>query len=155
MWCLNALYVQEYPNFTRRSGKTLVIMKEVVGSSDISTNETRLVMLAILEDDWRFTISEIWDLLVEEQSIEVSRITVQHILTAEGYTKVCVRWVPKQLTVENKGVWVNTVWKFLVQHAGDSTMISRIIRGEGVSFEAVWKWLLLHTSYLIISVSIV
>ncbi len=64
-------------------------------------------VLTILECDWRFTIREIQDLLVDEHSNEISYMTGQRILAAEGYTKECARWVSKQLTDANKQVWVN------------------------------------------------
>ncbi len=60
--------------------------------SETSTDKTRRVVLAIVECDQKFTI-RIWDLLVNEHSIEVSHMTVQHVLATEGYTKLCVRWV--------------------------------------------------------------
>ncbi len=62
--------------------------------SDASTDEMRHTVLEILEHDRRLMICEIWDLLVDEHSIEFSRMTVQHVLTDDSNTKVCVRWVP-------------------------------------------------------------
>ncbi len=59
--------------------------------SNTSTDETRHAVLTIFECNQRFAICEIWDLLVDKHSIEVSHITVQHILATGGYTKVCVR----------------------------------------------------------------
>ncbi len=49
--------------------------------------------------------SQIWDLLVYKHSIKVSHITVQHVLITDGYTKMCMKCVPKQLTNENEWVY--------------------------------------------------
>ncbi len=64
----------------------------------------RYAGLAILNRGRRLMICEIWELLVDECSIEVSYMTIQHILAAEGDIKVCVRWIHKQSTDENKEV---------------------------------------------------
>ncbi len=57
--------------------------------SDSSTNEMRHAVLAVLECDQKFTIGEIQDLLVDERSIEVSHMNVQHILAR--VTQKCVQ----------------------------------------------------------------
>ncbi len=85
-------------------------------SSDATTDEIRCVVLAILKCDQWFTICEIWDLPIDKHSIEVSHMTIQCILATEDYTKICTRWVPKQLTNENKRA-------LLEQPACDLTMI--------------------------------
>ncbi len=60
--------------------------------SNTSTNETKRMVLAILEHDQKtFIICEIWNLLVDEHSIKISHMTVQHILASEAYTKVCAK----------------------------------------------------------------
>ncbi len=63
-----------------------------------STDETRHAVLTILKPDQRFTICEIFDLLIDEHSIEVSQMIVQCILAAEGYMynsmwKIGTQWV--------------------------------------------------------------
>ncbi len=47
------------------------------------------------------------DLLVDEQSIKVSHMTGQCVLAAEGYTKLCARWVLEQLItlVTSQNLW--------------------------------------------------
>ncbi len=80
--------------------------------SDALTDETRCAVFAVLECDQRFMIREIWNLLLEEHSIEVSHMIVQPILAAEGYTKAWVRWVPKHLHEENKQPRVNVTRNF-------------------------------------------
>ncbi len=64
--------------------------------------------------------------MVDEHSIKASHTTVKHILATKGYTKVCRRYVPKQLNDKNKQVRVDAAWKFLVQHAHDLMMISHM-----------------------------
>ncbi len=48
----------------------------------------RYVMLTILKCDRRFTIHEIWELFVNERSVEVSYMTMQHILATELHKRV-------------------------------------------------------------------
>ncbi len=45
-----------------------------------------------------------------------------HVLVAEGYTKVFMRWKHKQLIDENKRTQVDTAQKFLAQHRCDPTI---------------------------------
>ncbi len=69
-------------------------------------------------------------MLVYKHSVEVSHMTIQHILATKRYTKVCVTWVPKQVTDENKHTQVYTVWKCLAQRTRDPTMISHTVTGD-------------------------
>ncbi len=93
--------------------------------SDTLTDEMRRAVFTILKHDRRFTICEIWNLLVDKHSIEVSHMTVQRD------THVCVRWVLKPSTDENKQMGVDTDQKFLVQHTnGPIMMIMHIITAD-------------------------
>ncbi len=55
-----------------------------------STGEIKRTILHILEDDWRYTISEINEQLADIHCITVSHMTMQRILANEGFTKICV-----------------------------------------------------------------
>ncbi len=121
MWCLNAPNICGYADFTRK-WESIHNDERSGRPSDVSTDKMRRMLLAIPECDQRFMICEIWNMLVDEQSIEVSYMTVQCVL-AESCTKACTRWEPKQLTDKNKRVWVGTAKKFLAQHAFVSSQV--------------------------------
>ncbi len=99
-----------------------------------SIEETRCAVLHILEEDRRYTICEITKQLVDVHCITVSHMTVQHILTNEGFTKICARSVPKLPTNTNKQArleaQLDTANKFLRQYLDDPSMLDRIVTGD-------------------------
>ncbi len=104
---------------------------------DALNDKTRPIMFAILECDQKFTICEIWDLLVDERWIEVSHMVIQHVLATEDYTKVSRdgytnNWLMKInecKSTQNGNFWHSTqvIWQWFhissrVMNCGFSTL---------------------------------
>jgi hypothetical protein len=47
-----------------------------------------------------------------------------------GYHKVCVRWVPKQLTAQHKQQRVDVATRFLQHHEEDPGILEQIVTGD-------------------------
>ncbi len=85
-------------------GRTTLHDKERSGHpADAVSDETVAIVGALLEDDHRLTVSDLFNKIAAQYPyVEVSRKSVYRILKEKlGMKKVCARWVLRQLTDEN------------------------------------------------------
>jgi len=97
---------------------------------EATNEETVRAVLAIVESDGRRTLNEIREQLMDEHCIRVSNMSVSRVLADAGLTKVCARWVPKLLTLENREARCAAARAFLDAYAKDPEMITRIVTGD-------------------------
>ena len=69
---------------------------------------------------------------VEElaSKLDVSIGSAHLIVASLGYSKVCARWVPRQLMEDHKTERVRCCTQLLEHHHGDPTFLERIITGD-------------------------
>ncbi len=95
--------------------------------SDAVNDEITASILALFEQNWRNTITDLKVFLKEEFLIDVSRASICRVLQKAGFTKVCVRWVPRLLSDANH---FDAALSFFCMYQNDKTILSRIVTGD-------------------------
>ena len=79
---------------------------------------------ALIKKNRRITINEL------AESLGVSARSAVKIMDTLGYSKVCARWVPKQLTEAHKQSDLEACSKLLKYCHSDKTFLQRIVTGD-------------------------
>ena len=79
---------------------------------------------ALIKENRRITINEL------AESLRVSAENAVKIMNTLGFSKVCARWVPRQLTVAHKQSRVEACSELLKYCHADKTFLQRIATGD-------------------------
>ena len=79
---------------------------------------------ALVKENRRITINDI------AKSLGVSAGSAVKIMDTLGYSKVCARWVPRQLTEANKQSCLETSSELLEYCHSDKAFLQRIVTGD-------------------------
>lgn len=78
----------------------------------------------LIKENRRITITEI------SEALDISRGSAGNLVSKLGYSKVCAKWVPRQLTDAMKEQRVEASTELLRLHSDDNTFLKRIVTGD-------------------------
>ena len=105
-------------------GKVSIANKPRSGRPSTSVNpDNKTYAIELIRTDRCITVKEL------ASKLDVSIGSAHSIAASLGYSKVCARWVPRQLT-EDKSERVHCCTQLLEHHHGDPTFLERIITGD-------------------------
>ena len=106
-------------------GKVSIADKPCSGRPSTSVNpDNKTYADELIRTDRRITVEEL------ASKLDVSIGSAHSIVASLGYSKVCARWVPRQLTEDHKTERVRCCTQLLEHHHGDPTFLERIITGD-------------------------
>ena len=79
---------------------------------------------ALIRADRRITTDEL------ALALNVSKGSAHNVVDSLGYSKVCARWVPRQLSEDHKTARVDMCTQLLEHYQTDPTFLDRIITGD-------------------------
>ena len=106
-------------------GKVSIADKSRSGRPSTSVNpDNKNYADELIRTDRRITVEEL------ASKLDVIIGSAHSIVASLGYSKVCARWVPRQLTEDHKTERVRCCTQLLEHHHGDPTYLERIITGD-------------------------
>ena len=106
-------------------GKVSIADKPRSGRPSTSVNpDNKTYADESIRTDRRSTVEEL------ASKLDVSIGSAHSVVASLGYSKVCARWVPRQLTEDHKIEKVRCCTQLLEHHHGDPTFLERIITGD-------------------------
>ena len=103
-------------------GKVSIADKPCSGHPSTSVNpDNKTYADELIRTDRCITVEDL------ASKLDVSIGSAHSIVASLGYSKVCARWVPRQLTEDHKTERVHCCTQLLEHHHGDPTFLERII----------------------------
>ena len=102
-----------------------IVVKPRSGCPSTSVNpDNKTYADKLIRTDRCITVEEL------ASKLDVNIGSAHSILASLGYSKVCARWAPRQLTEDHKTEKVCCCTELLEHHQGNPTFLERIITGD-------------------------